>query len=186
VDYSEIVKVTDVIEEASRTGVPVESLSATFRKLEVAPLAGPGATVADATQAVGYVVGAFGLINSRIREWQITIGDTIADNASCGEVVLGGMFRRLSDTDLALIAVILRRNGLVVDSGASGAVMGTLLAALGWLANLLAVRDESLCAGQVVLPGSLTVSVPASEGDTFEAAFSGFGSVAISFAGGGR
>lgn len=263
-DDSEIGKLADVLEDASRTGVSVEPLSTTFPSLDIssayrvqaegirrrfdagavlkghkvgltsvamqaqlgvdqpdagcllddmfypehepvpagrfvqprvepeiafvldAPLAGPGATVADAAQAVGYVMGSIELIDSRIRDWQITIGDTIADNASCGGVVLGGTFRRLSEMDLALTAVILRRNGLVVASGAGGAVLGTPLAALAWLANLLAVRGESLSAGQVVLPGSLTVSVPASEGDTFEATFSGLGSVAVSFAGGDR
>lgn len=100
--------------------------------------------------------------------------------------MLGGTFRRLSEVDLALTAVVVRRNGLVVASGAGGAVMGTPLAALAWLANLLAERGESLSSGQVVLPGSLTVSVPASEGDTFEATFSGLGSVVVSFAGGDK
>lgn len=263
-DDSEIAKLADVLEEASRTGVPIEPLSTTFPTLDIlsayrvqgegirrrvgagavlkghkvgltsaamqsqlgvdqpdagcllsdmfyperepvpvgsfiqprvepeiafvldAPLAGPGATVADAARAVGYVMGSIELIDSRIQDWQITIGDTIADNASCGGVVLGGTFRRLSEVDLALTAVVVRRNGLVVASGAGGAVMGTPLAALAWLANLLAERGESLSSGQVVLPGSLTVSVPASEGDTFEATFSGLGSVVVSFAGGDK
>lgn len=261
-DDSEIVKAADLLAEASRTGMPVGPLSATFPALDIssayrvqaegirrrvgagavlkghkvgltslamqaqlgvdqpdagcllddmfhpehepvpagmfiqprvepeiafvldAPLAGPGATVADAARAVGYVVGAVEIIDSRIRDWQITIADTIADNASSGGAVLGGTFRHLSEMDLALTAVILRRNGVVVASGAGGAVLGTPLAALAWLANLLAGRGERLESGQVVLPGSLTVAVPAHAGDTFEATFTGLGSLVVSFEGG--
>ena len=52
-------------------------------------LRGPGVTVADAIGAVGFVLPALELIDSRIRDWRIGLVDTIADNASSAGVILG-------------------------------------------------------------------------------------------------
>jgi 2-keto-4-pentenoate hydratase len=144
-------------------------------------LAGPGVNMADAASAVSFVVPALELIDSRIRDWRITISDTIADNASSAGVVLGSRIRRLEDCDLRLTGVTLHRNGELVGTGAGGAVMGNPLAALVWLANVLGARGSGLRAGQVVLPGSMTASVPASAGDTLCATYAGLGSVSVHF-----
>ena len=53
------------------------------------PLAGPGITAAEAMTSVEYVLPALEIIDSRVRNWQITLLDTVADNASSGGVVLG-------------------------------------------------------------------------------------------------
>ena len=53
------------------------------------PLRGPGVTVADAIAAVGFVLPALELIDSRIRDWKIGLADTIADNASSAGVEIG-------------------------------------------------------------------------------------------------
>ena len=53
-------------------------------------LAGPGVTVADALTAIAGVLPAIEIVDSRIADWRITLADTVADNASCGRVVLGG------------------------------------------------------------------------------------------------
>ncbi|MGH3492954.1 MAG: 2-keto-4-pentenoate hydratase, partial [Sciscionella sp.] len=53
------------------------------------PLEGPGVTSAEAAAAVEFVTPALEIIDSRIRDWRITLPDTIADNASSGGVVLG-------------------------------------------------------------------------------------------------
>nr|MDT0524172.1 2-keto-4-pentenoate hydratase [Streptomyces sp. DSM 41633] len=66
-------------------------------------LAGPGVTVADAARAVDVVLPALEIIDSRIRNWDIGLVDTIADNASSGGVVLGGTARRLDKLDLRLM-----------------------------------------------------------------------------------
>jgi 2-keto-4-pentenoate hydratase len=132
---------------------------------------------------VASVRPALEVIDSRIRDWRITILDTVADNASCGGVVLGDASLRLSEVDLASTEVVLAKAGRPVEAGTAVAVMGNPLAALAWLANLLAQRGEELLAGQVVLPGSLTRAAVAGPGDRFEATFTGLGSVAVSFLG---
>ncbi|GGV35548.1 2-keto-4-pentenoate hydratase [Actinomadura cremea] len=145
------------------------------------PLAGPGVTAADAVGAVEYVLPALEVIDSRIADWKIKLPDTIADNASSGGVVLGTRPVRLDDLDLALMGCLLHRNGNLIDTGAGGAVLGSPINALVWLANVLGENGESLEAGHVVLPGSITAMVPVEPGDTMTATFAGVGSVTARF-----
>ncbi len=146
-------------------------------------LAGPGVTAADAAAAVEFVLPALELIDSRIRDWKITLPDTIADNASSGGVVLGSTPARLAGLDLALTGCLLARDGRIVDTGAGGAVLGHPLSALVWLANTIAAHGVTLRAGDIVLPGSITASIPVVAGQTVTATFAGLGSVTAVFAG---
>jgi 2-keto-4-pentenoate hydratase len=145
------------------------------------PLRGPGVTVAEAVAAVDFVTPALEIIDSRIRDWKIGLVDTIADNASSGGVVLGSTVTRLSDVDLRLVGGVLQRGGEVVGTGAGGAVLGSPLNALVWLANTLGGRGVTLEAGHVVLPGSITGAVPVAAGDVVTATFAGMGSVTARF-----
>ncbi len=150
------------------------------------PLDGPGVTVADAVAAVGYVLPALELIDSRIRDWKIGLADTIADNASSGGVVLGSTPVPLSAVDLRLVGCNLHKNGELAGTGAGGAVLGSPLTSLIWLANTLGARGVALEAGQVILPGSITASIPAAAGDTVTATFAGLGTVTARISGGSR
>src|ERR1700733_850444 len=123
------------------------------------PLQGPGVTVAEAIAAVDFVLPALELIDSRIRDWKIGLADTIADNASSGGVVLGGPPTALTGVDLRLAGCTLHRNGVLAGTGAGGAVLGSPLTSLVWLANTIGARGVVLEAGHVVLPGSITGSV---------------------------
>lgn len=145
-------------------------------------LRGPGVTAAEAAAAVDFVLPALEIIDSRIRDWKITLPDTIADNASSGGVVLGSRRRRLDEIDLRLSGCVLRRGGEVMGTGAGGAVLGSPLNALIWLANTVGKAGVVLQPGHVVLPGSITASVPVRPGDVFTATFAGLGSVTARFA----
>ena len=140
-------------------------------------LCGPGVTVAAAAAAVDFVLPALEIIDSRIAQWQIGIVDTIADNASSGGVVLGSTARRIGEVDLRLGGCVLVRNGEIADTGAGGAVLGSPLNSLAWLANTLGDRGEGLRAGQVILPGSITASIAFEPGDVITATMAGLGSV---------
>ena len=59
-------------------------------------LRGPGVTREDVLAAAEYVTPALEIIDTRIRDWKITLADTIADNASSARVVLGDLRRRPS------------------------------------------------------------------------------------------
>jgi len=145
------------------------------------PLRGPGVTVAEALAAVDFVLPALEIIDSQIADWKITLPDTIADNASSGAVVLGSRPVRPDSVDLALTGCLLYRNGRIEGTGAGGAVLGSPVNALVWLANTLAPLGVTLEAGHVVLPGSVCAAIPFGPGDTVSAAFDRMGSVSITF-----
>jgi 2-keto-4-pentenoate hydratase len=148
------------------------------------PLRGPGVTVADAIAAVGSVLPALELIDSRISDWKISLADTIADNASSGGVVLGSNSATPGALDLRLAGCNLYKNGELAGTGACGAVLGSPIRALAWLANTVGVRGVELEIGQVILPGSVTGSIPVGPGDTVTATFAGLGRVTACFAAG--
>ncbi|WP_092527376.1 2-keto-4-pentenoate hydratase [Amycolatopsis arida] len=144
-------------------------------------LSGPGVTVADAVRAVEFVLPALEIVDSRIRDWRISIVDTIADNASSGGVVLGSRPVPLGAVDLRLAGCTLHRGGELVATGAGGAVLGSPLNALVWLANTVGPLGIDLEPGHVVLPGSMTRAIPVRPGDTVVTAVAGLGSVTAVF-----
>jgi 2-keto-4-pentenoate hydratase len=146
------------------------------------PLRGPGVTAADAVAAVGFALPALEIIDSRIRDWKIGLVDTIADNASSGGVVLGSTPVQLSGLDLRLAGCTLHKNGELAGTGAGGAVLGSPLTALAWLANTVGARGVALEPGQVILSGSVTAAIPVAAGDSVTATFAGLGSVTARFA----
>lgn len=146
------------------------------------PLAGPGVSVADAISAIDYVLPALEIIDSRIADWKITLADTIADNASSAGVVLGSTPTYLDRCDLRLTGCVVHQGGEVVGTGAGGAVLGSPINALVWLANTVGPLGITLDAGSVIMPGSLTAAVAVTPGQSVTANFGGIGSVTASFA----
>ncbi len=145
-------------------------------------LSGPGVTMAAAARAIGFVLPALEIIDSRVRDWQIAIADTIADNASSAGFVLGGRPTSVAAHDLRLVGATLTADGALVGTGAGGAVLGSPLVALVWLANTLGARGMSLHEGDIVLPGSVMAAQPVKPGQTWTATFAALGSVTIEFA----
>ncbi len=145
-------------------------------------LRGPGVTAHEALAAVDFVLPALEIVDSRIENWRIALLDTIADNASSGAVVLGSTPTQVHEMDLRLVGAVMTRNGVVVGTGAGGAVLGSPLGTLVWLANTLGARGVTLEAGHVILPGSVCAMVPVEAGDSVTATFAGLGSVTACFA----
>jgi 2-keto-4-pentenoate hydratase len=146
------------------------------------PLRGPGVTVHEAIAAVDFVLPALEIVDSRIEDWKIGLLDTIADNASSGAVVLGSTPTDLGAVDLRLTGAVMTRNGAVVGTGAGGAVLGSPITSLVWLANTVGARGVTLEAGHVILPGAVCAMVAVAAGDTISATFGGLGSVTARFA----
>lgn len=186
VDQPDYGHLLDGMFHVERTPIPIGRFLQPRIEPEVAfvlgrRLEGPGVTVAEAVAAVEFVVPALEIIDSRIRDWKIGLLDTVADNASSGGVVLGSTPTQPSAVDLRLAGCNLVRNGELAGTGAGGAVLGSPISAVVWLANTLGAWGVALEAGHVVLPGSMTAAVPVAGGDTVTASVSGLGNVTGTF-----
>lgn len=137
----------------------------------------PRASVADALRATEFVSPAIELVDSRIAAWDLTITDTVADNASSGGVVLGACAFSPRERDLARVGMVLERDGEPVSFGAGHACLGSPVVALAWLAAELARRGRPLRAGDVVLSGALGPMVPVDGACRYRLRLDGFGEV---------
>ncbi|WP_328437499.1 2-keto-4-pentenoate hydratase [Streptomyces sp. NBC_00444] len=141
-----------------------------------------GCTVADVLRATDFALPALEIVDSRIAEWDITIVDTVADNASSGLFVLGGTPVPLTGLDLRGVRMTMTRGGELVSEGTGADCLGGPLNAAVWLAATLAGMGDPLRAGDVVLTGALGPMAIAVPGDRFEARISQLGRVAVGFA----
>lgn len=131
--------------------------------------------------AIGYALPAIEVVDSRVRDWKISILDTIADNASSGVYVLGGAPKKVDAFDLALCGMSLELRGEPVSVGCGAACLGNPLNAVVWLARTVARMGRPLRAGDVVLSGALGPMMAVQPGDVFEARISGLGKVSAVF-----
>ncbi len=144
-------------------------------------LEGPGVTAADVLRATECVLPCFEIVDSRIKDWKIKIQDTVADNASCGVLTLGGVRRSPRDLDLALAGMVLEKNGELISTSTGAAVQGSPVNAVAWLANTLGRLGIGLKAGEVILSGSQSPLVPVKAGDSLVCAVGGLGSTSVRF-----
>jgi 2-keto-4-pentenoate hydratase len=137
---------------------------------------------AEIVRAVAFALPAIEVVDSRIEQWQISIVDTVADNASCGLYVVGGRPVPLSALDLRALPMVMRINGTEVSTGSGAACLGNPLHAARWLADTLCQRGIPLRAGDVVMTGALGPMKPIVVGDCVEASFGDLGTVTTTVA----
>ncbi|MGW2514823.1 2-keto-4-pentenoate hydratase [Streptomyces scopuliridis] len=139
-------------------------------------------SVVDVLRATDFALPALEIVDSRVRDWDISIVDTVADNASSGLYVLNGTPVPLTALNLASVQMTMTRNGEVVSRGSGADCLGNPLNAVAWLASTLAGLGDPLRAGDLVLTGALGPMASAGPGDVFEACISTLGSVRVGFA----
>ncbi|RQH02627.1 2-keto-4-pentenoate hydratase [Natrarchaeobius oligotrophus] len=161
--------------------IPSEDLIAPRIEPEVGFFIGndlePPVSYLDVLAATEFVVPVLEVIDSRVRDWDIRIQDTIADNASSALYLTGETRRDVDDVDLSLEGVKLYRNGTLEASGVGAAVLEHPARSVAWLANTLADLDETLEAGQFILSGSLTPAVDVDSGDVLTVEFASIGTL---------
>ncbi|MEU8540887.1 fumarylacetoacetate hydrolase family protein [Streptomyces sp. NPDC048717] len=128
-----------------------------------------GADIAAARAAVSEVMVALEVIDTRYRGQQLTLADSIADNAACARIVTGPAVPFCSGLDLPERLLTLRIGGTPAASGMGREVLGDPLAAIAWLARRLAAFGTGLRAGDIVLAGSVHRAVPLRPGMLLEA-----------------
>ena len=142
-------------------------------------LIGPGVTRESAMAAVKSAHGGLEVIDSRFLNYQFTLPDVIADNASAAHFVVGDVSMVPSEIDVVNERVELRLNGAQFATATGEAVQGHPGEALALAANELGKRGIAIEAGWIVLTGGMTDAVVINSGDTVTASFAGLGIVSV-------
>lgn len=134
-------------------------------------------TLVDLLRAVDHALPAMEIVGSRVAGWDITITDTVADNASAGLFVLGTRPVGPADFDHRLCGMVMEVDGEEASLGSGAACLGNPLTAALWLVRRLRGAGESVRAGEVILTGALGPMVEIRPGQVVEARIDGVGSV---------
>lgn len=129
-------------------------------------------TAAVGPEYVSDVYTSFEIVDSRIANWDISLADTVADNASSGLFVLGDRVAVNDPADLDRATMTMTENGAVVSSGRGAECLGSPWNALAWLANTVLSYGSILRAGEIILSGALGPMVAVTPGCTYTASFS--------------
>lgn len=151
------------------------------------PLSGAAATREDVVAATDYVVPALEILDTRILRADPETGkariitDTVSDNAANAGIVVGDQHHNISDLDLRWVPAIVKRDGIVEETGLGAGVLDDPLTGILWLVHRLAEYGVGLAAGDIVLSGSFVRPIEAPAGSVFAADFGEFGKVDLSF-----
>jgi 2-keto-4-pentenoate hydratase len=137
-----------------------------------------GLTEADLVSAIAYVFPALEIVDSRIRNWDISIVDTVADNASSGLFVLGG-YREPTEVDVEACHMTLSKNGNAASRGTGKECLGSPYTSALWLARKMVEVGHPLRRGDIVMTGALGPMVDVSAGMYFQLKIDGFDPVSI-------
>jgi len=150
-------------------------------------LSGADISRADVVAATAHVAPALEILDTRIlRSDPVTgkariITDTISDNAANAGIVLGPQRHTIDALDLRWVGAIVKRDGVVEETGLGAGVLDDPVTGILWLVQRLARYGQGLKAGDVVLSGSFVRAIEAPPGSRFQADFGAFGSVSINF-----
>ncbi len=140
-------------------------------------------SVEQVMRATDHLLAAIEVVDSRIAGWDITLVDTVADNASCGRLVLGTEEVAPDAVDLVELTMAMTVNGEERSAGTGAACLGSPWLAARWLAVTMARLGTPLRAGEVVLTGALGPMAPVVAGDVVVATLPGLGAVSATFEG---
>ena len=142
---------------------------------------GPGATLEEARKAVESAHLAVEIIDSRVRDWDIRLVDTIADNASFGAIVWDPTPVDLDLEQAKEVHASMALDGQVVGEGDGKDVMGDPLLPLPWLAGILDEQGTALRAGDIVLTGSFCGAVAFEAGQHLTVSYGPYGTIDVRF-----
>ncbi len=138
-------------------------------------------TTIDVIQAIDFALPSIEIVGSRIKDWNIKITDTVADNASASHFVVGHCPTLLSDFDMINCKMKMTINDDVVSTGSGFACLGSPINATVWLANMMVEMGSPLLAGEVILSGAVGPMAQVKAGDLVKASIEGLGAVSVQF-----
>ena len=136
-------------------------------RLRAAPRSG---AEADLVAAIEWMAHAVEIVQCDLPGWKTNLAHSIASNALHGRLVVGSPLALGEARDLlSTFELVLRKNGTEIERGRGDVVLGSPLAALSYLVELLARQPEAppLEAGEIVSTGTLTDAHPVAAGETW-------------------
>lgn len=150
-------------------------------------LFGDNLTIEDVLAATDYVIPAFELIAAR--SFRVhpdtgatrTVFDTISDNAANAGIIMGSHRINPANVDLRWCGAIVKRNGVVEQTGLAAAVLDHPGNGICWIAKRFAPHGIALEPGQILLSGSFTAPIKVRAGDLVAAEYGEFGDISVEF-----
>lgn len=135
-------------------------------------------SLGEAANAIDAIAPAIEIIDSRYQQFEFSLADVIADNASSACFVLGDweQFSR----DMPALDVQMLVNGEVSLCGSTADILGNPLLALISAARLAATSGWPLKAGDIVLAGAATPAITIAKGMQVLVSIAGLGDVRLS------
>lgn len=149
-----------------------------------APLTGD-VTCDQVLAATDYVAPALEILDTRIVRTEgsktRTIIDTISDNAANAGIVMGD-HRHAPTTDLRWVGAIVKRDGVVEETGLGAGVLDDPVTGIIWLARRMTQYGQRIEPGQIILSGSFIRAMECPSGSHIDADFGPFGHLSCTFA----
>ncbi len=150
-------------------------------------LFGTDVTPEQVMAATDYVIPAFELIAARSFRvhpetgYTRTVCDTISDNAANAGIIMGGRKVTPDDVDLRWCGAIVKRNGVIEQTGLAAAVLDHPANGICWIAKRFAQHGIGLEPGQMLLSGSFTAPIKVQAGDVVAAEYGALGDLKVMF-----
>jgi 2-oxo-3-hexenedioate decarboxylase len=137
------------------------------------PLSGT-ITPAEAVRAIAGIAVAYEVLDSRYANFDFTLADVIADNASASGFGVGAWHDPAS-LDPSNLGLLVEIDGRPVATGSSAAILGNPLRSLIAAARLAGEAGLELRPGWVVLAGAATAALPLPKGAHVRVSAAGLG-----------
>ncbi|MFM7654656.1 MAG: 2-oxo-hepta-3-ene-1,7-dioic acid hydratase [Paracoccaceae bacterium] len=135
--------------------------------------------------ATDFVAPALEILDTRIvraaNGQTRTIIDTISDNAANAGIVMG-IHRHDPRGDLRWVGAIVKRDGVVEETGLGAGVLDDPVTGIIWLSRRMHQYGQAIEPGQIILSGSFIRAVECPPGARIDADFGPFGQLTCTFA----
>lgn len=143
-------------------------------------LQGTDITAEDVLRVTKFVAPAIEIIDSRYLNFKFTLADVIADNCSSSKFFIGSKWMSPKELDLGQLGMVMSKNGQVVQTGSSAAVLGHPATSVAWAVNKLGEAGKGIKKGDVILSGAVSEAISFEPRDTILVQFAELGSVSFS------
>jgi 2-oxo-3-hexenedioate decarboxylase len=127
--------------------------------------------------AIEWMAHSIEIVQCHHPNWKVTLADSAADNGLHGRLIVGERRALPKDVEAKLrtVEVRLYRGEAEVDRGVGSNVLGSPLAALAHLVEVLARQPEAapLAAGEIVTTGVITDAHPVAAGERWHTSITG-------------